>query len=426
MRRSIALALLALGCITPVSSAAPQAAAGSSAQRNVVVTHDHYLGHVEPDVAVNPRNPTNLIGACQFELGPRKRLPGTFGSFDGGRTWQDNGLLLLPAGYEQGADTTVAFAADGEGYVVALMAHGGGGFASRVSRGGIFLWRTRDGGRSYGKPVPVYVGHGFQDHPWFGVRHGKRSTTLFVAWTNDSGLEFTTSHNGGASFAAPRTLVAGSAPSNPVLTLGAKSTLHVFFEEFVGERIRLEAVTSRNDGERFGQVQTIATVQATPLAGSGPKGGAEPPPLLGAATDPTSGATAVAISAQGSRERHPAIEIWEITPATADRWRGPFKPATGAQASLSQQQPRLLFAHGQLYVSYFTTARAGQINEQLATTRGGSTRFVSHELSKTPFRAAGFIGDYQALARAGANGYALWNDARSGRLEIVAQSFKIG
>jgi hypothetical protein len=125
---------------------AAAATPGPVAQRQEagVVTVDGYAGHVEPDVAVNPRDPHDLLGACQFEVGSTIRLPGTFASFDGGHTWTDNGPLPLPAGYEIGADTTVAFDGSGTGYVVALMSHGGGGYPSRVSRGGIFLWRTSD------------------------------------------------------------------------------------------------------------------------------------------------------------------------------------------------------------------------------------------------------------------------------------------
>src|SRR5581483_11707567 len=97
----------------------------------LIVTADRFSGHVEPDVALNPRRPSNLVGACQFEVGTRQRLPGTFASFDGGRRWRDNGLLPLPPGYEQGADTTVAFDSRGDGFVVALLTHGGEGYASR-------------------------------------------------------------------------------------------------------------------------------------------------------------------------------------------------------------------------------------------------------------------------------------------------------
>jgi hypothetical protein len=199
----------------PGRATAPAATLGPVAPRQAgLVTRDRYAGHVEPDVAVNPRTPQDLVGACQFEVGSHIRLPGTFASFDGGRTWTDNGLLPLPAGYEMGGDTTVGFGGNGTGYVVALMSHGGGGYASRVIRGGVFLWRTTDGGRSFGPPVPVYVGPSFQDHPW--LAYGPSSpASLFIAWTNRDGLEFAVSGDGGATFSAPQLVVPGSAPSTP-------------------------------------------------------------------------------------------------------------------------------------------------------------------------------------------------------------------
>jgi hypothetical protein len=159
-------------------------------------------------------------------VGSRIRLPGTFASFDGGRTWTDNGLLPLPAGYQDGADTTVAFDAGGTGYVAALLSHGGGGYASRVSRGGVFLWRTTDGGRSFGPPLPVYVGSGFQDHPWLAYTPSGPAS-LFITWTNRNGLEFADSADGGAAFSAPRLVVPGSAVGGHSWMPGGDSLRHL-------------------------------------------------------------------------------------------------------------------------------------------------------------------------------------------------------
>jgi hypothetical protein len=190
---------------TGAAAAAP-GQVGIPRQEAGLVTRDRYAGHVEPDVAVNPLNPQDLLGACIFEAGPRIQLPGTFASFDGGRTWTDNGLLPLPAGYEMGGDTTAAFDPGGTGYVAALVSHGGGGYPSRISRGGIFLWWTTDGGRSFGPPVPVYAGPGFQDHPWLAY-DPSGPASLVIAWTNRSGLEFAVSRDGGTVFSSPRLVV---------------------------------------------------------------------------------------------------------------------------------------------------------------------------------------------------------------------------
>lgn len=391
--------------------------AATAAVGDVLVTRDHVLGHAEPDVAVNPKEPRDLLGACQFILAAERRVPGVFASFDGGRTWRDGGLLPLPAGFEQGADTTVAFDARGNGFVAALLAAGGGGHASRVTKGGVFLWETRDGGRTFSAPRPVFVGHGFQDHPWLAVR----GVRLVLAWTNERGLVFVSSHDDGRTFSRPDVVVPGTAPQDPVVTSGPGGDLRVFFQEFAGSRTRIEAVESRDDGASFRPAVEIGSVESVPAAGPGPKGGTIPPPLLGAAENPRSGAAAVAISGGDARAGHPAIELWR-TGTVGRRWSGPVRPVGGATASMTQTQPRLVFAGPMLLVSYYTFSRAGDVSVWLAGSAGGS--FTTRRLSAGAFRFAGWLGDYQALAATGHSGHALWTAVRNGHLEIVAGRFR--
>lgn len=111
---------------------------------------------------------------------------------------------------------------------------------------------------------------------------------MSIAWTNAAGLELSVSRDDGKSFAAPRLLVPGSAPSNPAVTLGIDGLTRVFFEEFAGNEIRLLVVTSTNDGAYFEAPQTIGTVLKPTNIGDGLKGNSSiPPPLLAAATDPS-------------------------------------------------------------------------------------------------------------------------------------------
>jgi hypothetical protein len=322
-----------------------------------------------------------------------------------------------------GADTTVVFDGTGSGYVVALLSHGGGGYPSRVSRGGIFLWRTTDGGRSFGRAQQVYAGPGFQDHPWIAYSPSS-PTSLFIAWTNRSGLEFVVSRDGGARFSAPQLIVAGSAPSTPVVTVGTAGIVHVFYEELSrpGRPIRLFVVSSADDGRSFARAGLIGAAPWPPITGAGPKGSTvTPPPLLGVAADPGTTRSAVAISGQDPRAGHPVIYLWQNADASGT-WRGPEHPLSGLAAAVSQVQPRLMYINHLLFISFFAIARSGQITEQLVhQTAAGD--FQPQALGTVPFRAAGFIGDYQALAGSGQTAYALWNDAESGRLEIVARSF---
>jgi hypothetical protein len=411
--QTVALAALVL-CVASSAAAADQPPA------NVQVTREGELGHVEPDVAINPSRPANLLGACQFETGRRTRLPGTFTSYDGGRSWHDNGVLSLPAGFEQGADTTVGFDGRGNGFVVALMSHGGGGYASRVERGGVFIWRTQNGGRTFAGPRAVYVGHGFQDHPWLAVRRSGRGTSLYVVWTNDAGLEFAVSRSDGTSFTRPRLVVPGRAPSDPVVTAAGHGLIDIFYEQFSdgNAHISLRVVTSRDDGLHFGRPTLIGAVAGLPNVGGGPKGDdLVPPPLLAAATDVSGTHTAVSIAGEDRQAGHPVIALWEHSDA-ASGWIGPLRPVTGADARLAQAQPRLLFVGDMLYLSYFAVSRSGESSEHLAYGVFGSAGDRTRVISSRPFHAAGFLGDYQALAAHGPHVDLIWNDRRSGRLEI--------
>src|SRR5258708_3039878 len=58
---------------------------------NVQVSHGGIpgRGHFEPSLAVNPRNPRNLLAVCSPG-------PNAYVSFDGGLTWRGGGTLRLP------------------------------------------------------------------------------------------------------------------------------------------------------------------------------------------------------------------------------------------------------------------------------------------------------------------------------------------
>jgi hypothetical protein len=98
---------------------------------------------------------------------------------------------------------------------------------------------------------------------------------------------------------------------------------------------------------------------------------------------------------------------------------------TGGDATLAQQQPRLVYANGHLYLSYFTVARDGATRERLLHAPSAAAGFTPQALPSPPFTAKGFFGDYQALAVGRDRGYALWNATRSGRLQIVAARFPV-
>src|SRR5258708_12834322 len=90
---------------------------------NLLVSNDHTVEHAEPFLAVNPRNPLNLLGAAWVYTmqGLSVVHMGTFVSFDGGHSWHDNGLLPLPPGFDDTAAETVIFTPPAPAFVFPLL-----------------------------------------------------------------------------------------------------------------------------------------------------------------------------------------------------------------------------------------------------------------------------------------------------------------
>src|SRR5204863_557163 len=63
--------------------------------RNYRASHDRYISHSEPSIAMDPRNHNHLLaGSKMYESLPRYLFKaGTYESFNGGRTWKDWGQL---------------------------------------------------------------------------------------------------------------------------------------------------------------------------------------------------------------------------------------------------------------------------------------------------------------------------------------------
>ena len=108
-------------------------------QLNYRASHDKYLSHSEPSIAMDPLNPDHLIaGSKMYENLPNYLFKvGTYESFDGGRTWEDQGQLpgfcdnadqcdpTNEEKYRTVSDPAVAFDDEGNGYINTLDAPGG-------------------------------------------------------------------------------------------------------------------------------------------------------------------------------------------------------------------------------------------------------------------------------------------------------------
>lgn len=424
---------------------APVRAGRAADPVNVQVSHGHYPIYGEPDLAVNPRHPRNLLGAAQcIDWSASLRVPCSFASFNGGRTWRENGPLPLPPGDTSGVDTTVAFNSHGVGFVAAMASPDSGPDS-------VLVWRTADGGRSFTRPVTVFgawgsLDHGRSlgaDHPWLAVdtTSGPYAGTLYVVWmvaderamaSPASRLLFSRSSDGGRSFTPPRAIVgaAQGIPALAVMTLGPHGVIHVVYGLVRDRRdprrpaappLLREVVSSADGGRTFGPAHPIA---AAPLSLNLPH--LTVPNIQAAATDLRNGSLYMVMAGYRPGASHTDILLWRSRDS-GQRWDGPIRvnddPPT-AQADC--MQPRIaVTARGTVYVSYFRLLR-GRVAVYLAHSTTQGTRFgPSQRISTTAFDplASGpphepWIGDYQGLAVGMGANYPVWNDTRSGHMAI--------
>jgi len=121
---------------------------------------------VEPMVAVDPTNPSNLIGVWQQDRwsngGSRGLLTGY--SSDGGRTWARaaaplsrcaGGNAANAGDYERASDPWVSFAPDGTAYQISLSFSGAE--SQPGSSSAILVSRSSDRGRTWSVPVTLIV-----------------------------------------------------------------------------------------------------------------------------------------------------------------------------------------------------------------------------------------------------------------------------
>jgi hypothetical protein len=391
--------------------------------RNVRATNDHYAGHVEPALAVNPRNPQELLGAAQYFPPSGQETPGTFVSFDGGRSWHDNGALPLPPGYVGGFDVTVAFTPQGIGFVAADLTTG--------LRNGIFVWRTGNGGRSFG--APVAVGHAthrprFADHPWLAIDD---RGTLAVAWTVFDGahsaqLHVSRSTDGGRHFEADRVLPTPGARFAiiPVLlagpggrlSLGYGATSQVNYTQPVVGMV----MTSADRGLHFSLPHRIVSILPST------------DPLLrqdeqGAAVDPRDGTLYVAVSRSPSHTQRSHIMLTR-SHDQGRTWsplvRVDQEPGS-AQADHLHPQVTVT-PNGSVYVSYEALQR-GRLTVFLARSSTRGARFgFDGQMSSVSFPAPQRLGEYEALATSGDTIQLVWTDTRMGTRQIFAASMPTG
>ena len=414
---------------------------------NVHVSDDQNGFHVEPSVAVNARHPHQLLAACQaaatardYQYGPRPAFIATYFSFDGGQTWQNGAVPQPPAGQAQASDdVTVAFDVQGRGYLL----------ASRASntRGGrvIFAYRTDDGGRSFSAPVTLSAGQ-YSDHPGIAAGAGQTPSqrNVYVVWAaqdsdGNPALAFTRSTDGAQTFESPRHVLTDERPSMGSAGGKLAATGHglvcgacnVAIQQSSGDTVgHVVAVCSTDFGQSFAAAVDLGT-EALDI---GLPGGIKAKSDSAVAAAPNGEALYVGYTTHQPGATHSDIAVT----ASHDQGRTWSQPIMATPADgVTYFQPNLAVDEaGRVAISAFAL-EGGKVDEVVLLSTPGQLRFGPPlRVTTTAFdprrgsidsnekEGAWWIGDYQGITAGAGAFHLVWNDTRTGNLELFAASVR--
>jgi hypothetical protein len=392
---------------------------------NVQVSHGGIpgRGHSEPSLAVNPRNPRNLLAVCSWG-------PNAYVSFNGGLAWRSGGALRLPPD-SGGGNMSAAFDSTGRGFAC-------GSFGSAVKAGtSVLVWRTDDGGRTFSRPVVAGQGANI-DRPWLATeRHSPG--VVHVVWSEGSATGFTTglryvrSNDGGRTFDAPGTIARRtSGLGNPVVACGSPGTVYILYSAGRGAVGRaapdgpsiLTFVCSHDQGQTFQPPITLG--RGTDFLSFPGLSGGTGSSLPAIAAHPDRGLVCAAFIDHAAGASRAGV----LVAASWDRGR------TWARAAAVTPQNQVIYFQpevaiddaGRIGVMAFAMNQ-GKASVALMISQPGSLRFGSPiTVTDQPFDPAKVnyeLGDYQALAATLGAFHPVWNDTRTGELELFTATVPV-
>ena len=214
----------------------------------------------EEQIVTNPVDPDNLVAVWRdFRLGYRR--VGHASSFDGGLTWTED--LFEEPTYPWQSDPGLTVDGAGNFYAVVLS------YVSTYQENGLFVYKSSDGGVTWGNPVTVVNGvpNVFEDKELIGCDRtgGAYDGNLYVVWARfgwTTDIMFSRSTDGGRSFTPALAISDRPDVQWPIPVVGADGTVYVAWCNYAPPSIKLDRST--DGGATFGTDRTLTGVSFYP------------------------------------------------------------------------------------------------------------------------------------------------------------------
>jgi hypothetical protein len=429
----------------------------AQAQRVVRVTEPTAIQPAEVAIAINPKNPDNLVGASFQTARPPLPLAAsyTYVTMDGGLTWKTV-APQDPQNLVQG-DDAMAFGSDGTAYHVHLSFDGIRVERPRRAESGIITSASRDGGLTWADPVPA-INHvnsvtPFEDKPGIVTDNAPASPfkgNVYLAWTRfdvygshdpecHTQIYFSRSTDGGKTFSMPFRIsdtggdcidsdntVEGAVPA-----VGPKGEVYIVWAGPLG----LVFDKSLDGGLTFGKDKVIGQIPGGwdfPMPGLDRANGM---PVTG--VDLSDGPRKGTLYVNWTDERNGDQDVFVASSADGgETWSQPVRvnddPVKNGKAQFFTWMAVDPVDGSVNTVFYDRRDTEGTMTRlTMARSTDGGRTFVNHKINLEPFpcNASVFFGDYSGIAAYGGRVVPMFmhfTDARRLAVSVALFHFKPG
>ncbi len=441
--------------------------------RTVRASSTGFLSYSEPHIAIDPLDSNHLVAGSKMyqNLEAYRFKIGTFVSFDGGRSWTDNGHLPgypaqtgSEADYYITSDVWTAF--DDEGNAYAMVLDNPANSATGAGWG-MSLHKSTDGGRTWSGPIPIHRNSDPVSNLLFlddkntlavdnyGPDRDGITGHLYACWSFDAfaanlAVFVSRSTDGGLTWSVPqnvsgtdRQVIGCHVVIGPPLTPGGPGVVYVFWLRFAGDGT-IRMTRSVDGGETFAAPTSVRAIRQVPR--KFPNSEFRNLSLPSAGVDPGTGTVYVSWADYHATiagepcppdAEAPAGQVCDadiLLVRSADRGATWSEPLRVNQDPLGNgkdqfQQALAVTPRGQLTMMWFDRRNDPQnfyIDTFFARSNDGGQAWTETRVTRTmwdpsvnpPISPSGhFIGDYQGIVATDEVAIPFWNDTTLANLD---------